>query len=75
MNDSEEKSKWLAPADHPIWYILKSLVFLGFLILFSYTNASNFDSTELTMIAQMAFVLFGIEASSWFANRKKSSGN
>lgn len=42
-----------------VWLIAKALILFGFVALFSYTNATSFDSTEITMLVQIAAVLFG----------------
>lgn len=44
---------------HPIWNITKAVVLFGFVVLFAWTNASDFDSTEITMLVQLGAVLFG----------------
>ena len=46
-------------ASHPFWTILKALVVLTFAALFAYTNANNFDETELKMLIELGAVLFG----------------
>jgi len=43
----------------PAWIVAKMLILLAFVALFSYTNASNFDSTEITMLVEIASVMFG----------------
>lgn len=48
------------PAENSqVWLIAKALILFGFVALFSYTNATSFDSTEVTMLVQIAAVLFG----------------
>jgi len=44
---------------HPIWNVAKAIVLFAFVFLFAWTNASEFDSTEITMLVQLAAVLFG----------------
>lgn len=44
---------------HPVWNIAKAVIMFGFVVLFSWTNASEFDTTEITMLIQLAAVLFG----------------
>ena len=61
---------------HPIWNVAKALVFFAFVVLFSWTNASDFDATEITMLIQLAAVLFGgvaIEALLLKANKEKTN--
>ena len=48
------------PAENSqVWLIAKAMILFGFVGLFSYTNATSFDSTEVTMLVQIAAVLFG----------------
>lgn len=49
------------PKDHPIWPIVSSVVYLSFATLFLYLNASNFDSTEVITLGQIALASGGIE--------------
>jgi hypothetical protein len=44
---------------HPIWTIAKALVILAFATLFAKINAQEFDQTEITMLSQLAVILFG----------------
>ena len=61
------------PADtSPFWLIAKAVVLLAFAALFSWTNATNFDQTELTMLAEIAAVLFGGVFLELYNNRKNS---
>lgn len=57
--------------NHPIWTIAKALVILSFAVLFAYTNANNFDETEITMLTQLAAVLFGGAALEAFLKARK----
>jgi len=41
------------PHDHPIWTVLKHTVYLGFITLILYLNASNFDETELKTLGEI----------------------
>ena len=36
---------------HPIWFILRFVCLLVFLVVFSWLNATKFDETEAKMIA------------------------
>lgn len=58
-------------ATHPIWTIAKAVVLLGFAALFAYTNADNFDGTEIKMLIEIAVVLFGSAALETFLGKKK----
>lgn len=58
---------------HPIWNLAKAVLFFGFVVLFSYTNASEFDSTEVTMLMQLAAVLFsGVAVETLLSQHRKS---
>jgi hypothetical protein len=59
------------PSDSsPVWIIAKALILFAFVSLFSYTNASNFDSTEITMLVQIGAVLFGAAGIEAFIKKK-----
>ena len=45
--------------DHPVWKLTNWLVLLVFVTLFAWTNASNFDETEVKMIGQLMLAMFG----------------
>jgi hypothetical protein len=47
---------------HPVWIILKALIFWLFATLFAYTNSTNFDETEYRMLFELGVVLFGSAA-------------
>jgi hypothetical protein len=49
-------------AKHPIWTLLNRVALLGFVLLFSYLNASRFDQTELKMLLEVALGVGGLEA-------------
>tara|TARA_R110000868_G_scaffold148839_3_gene371031 strand:+ start:12463 stop:12648 length:186 start_codon:yes stop_codon:yes gene_type:complete len=49
------------PAEHPIWKLLTHTVYLSFATLLLWLNASNFDSTEVWTLAQMAGAFGGVE--------------
>ena len=49
------------PKDHPVWPIISSVVYLLFATLFLYLNASNFDSTELKTLGEIALASGAIE--------------
>lgn len=61
----------LPDPSHPIWIVGKALVLLGFASLFAYTNANNFDETEIKMLGEIALVLFGTGALELFLKRKQ----
>jgi len=58
---------------HPIWGFLNLVVILGFVLLFSWLNASDFDRTELIMIIEFAVAITGWEGIKKFM--KKGNGN
>jgi len=49
------------PKDHPVWTIARHSVYLGFATLILYTNASNFDHTEIKTILEMGLVFIGAD--------------
>lgn len=46
--------------DHPLWRLLRLIVLVGSLTLLLYSQASQFDQTELTVIGAM-FVILGLD--------------
>ena len=52
-----------------VWLVAKALILFAFVALFSWTNATNFDSTEVTMLIEIAAVLFGGVAFEKFMKR------
>ena len=46
---------------HPKWRILERGMYLGFLALFMWFNASSFDKTEIATLIEFGGILFGIE--------------
>lgn len=49
------------PADHPVWRLMTHGLYLSFATLFMWMNASNFDSTEMITIGEIALAALGIE--------------
>ena len=48
-------------SDHPIWGIARLALIMAPLTVFLYSNASNFDWTEIKSILEMGLVLGGYE--------------
>lgn len=57
--------------NHPMWRFLNFLIVLALVVVASWSNASNFDETELRMITQIMAAMFGIEAFRGFLASKK----
>lgn len=58
---------------HPIWLIVKALTLLAFVALFAWTNAANFDETEIKMLSEIGLVLFGSAALESFLKKRNTT--
>lgn len=58
---------------HPIWLIVKALTLLAFVVLFAWTNAANFDETEIKMLTEIGLVLFGSAALESFLKKRNTT--
>lgn len=66
----------LQDQSHPIWNIVKAVIFFAFVVLFSWTNASDFDKTEINMLIQIGIVLSsGVAVETYLLQTKASRSN
>jgi len=63
----------LQEQSHPIWNIAKAVIFFACVVLFSWTNASDFDNTEITKLIQLGVVLSGGVAVETYLSRARAS--
>ena len=48
-------------ANHPIWRILQTAVYMAAAAGFLWLNASSFDATEITTLCELAVVIVSLE--------------
>lgn len=56
---------------HPIWNLLNLLVIAGLVLFFSWSNASNFDDTEVKMITEIILLVGGWEIAKRVIQKKE----
>ena len=57
--------------NHPIWRTVHATALIAAVGVVLYVNASNFDSTEIKSIAEIAAVIAGAQGLSWWNRRDK----
>jgi hypothetical protein len=59
-------------ARHPVWILVRLVALFGFLYLFCWLNASEFDATEVKTILEVLLADSFTEGAIWRGTRKKN---